>query len=74
MKCRYLGTYIAELNFDKEGDPEYTYRHLETDDRYNQDLFMRSNGIFDGVMTETNTSAIGLKVIDEEIVKLWRIY
>ena len=74
MKCKYLGKYIPELNFSDKDDPEYIYRHIDTDDRYDQDLFMRSNGIFHGVMSETNTSAIGVKIIDEDIVKLWRIY
>ena len=80
MKARYLGKYEMDTYFealDTEDEiVEYRFTHIEDkEDYYNSDLFMRTEYfIFNGIMTETNTSAIGCKILNDEEVKLWRIW
>ncbi len=81
MKAKYLGIYLTDVNFfqteDFEEDTEYRYSHKDDEtDYYPQDLFMRteSDSQFDGIASETNSSAIALKILDDESVKLWRIW
>lgn len=80
MRAKYLGTYYMNCYFEnietEDELLEYRFTNIDDeDDYYNSDLFMRvDDSIFKGIMTETNTSAIGCKVISDDEVKLWRIW
>jgi len=67
MKCNYLGEFWVS------DDSEYIVNDEDTEG-YSLELFMRvDDSTFDGIMTETNTSAIGLK-FNKEGFRLWRVY
>lgn len=76
MQANFLGIYTSTVYFnDIDADVEYRFTNEDDEsDYYESDLFMRvDNSIFDGIASETNTSAIGVKIY-EDYVKLWRIY
>lgn len=81
MKAKYLGRYYSHVEFIgiENGKEliEYKFTHIDDeDDYYESELFMTANDSkFDGIMTETNTSAIAAKISDDgELIKLWRIW
>lgn len=76
MKAKYLGTFWIE---DVSSSGEYLSRIVNEEDRegYDIELFMRASSSepYDGIMTETNTSAIICKISDcGDEYKLWRIW
>lgn len=83
MKTRYkyLGKYYTDIVFseDENEDPENIFINEEDEsDTYPMDLFMlvvEPTCNYNGIMSETNTSAIVCKLSDcGEQAKLWRIY
>ena len=77
MKTRYkyLGNYWKE---DVEIDGEYQAHLINDKDQegYNLRMFIHSDELnYDGIMSETNTSAIVLKMnANWDGAKLWRIW
>lgn len=70
MKAKYLGAFWIE------DDPERIVNE-EDGEGYALELFMRASTPepYDGIMTETNTSAIICKISDcGDEYKLWRIW
>ena len=64
-------------------NPEYDTEELECilvniendEDTYPLHMFMRDEGTFHGIMGESNTSAIGVKLSDcGDGAKLWRVW
>ena len=87
MKTKYLGEYYIEYLpcEDNEEESNAVLINVEdVEDIYETELFMRHNGIIEGIeefgeihgiMCETNTSSIILKWDDScDGAKLWRIY
>lgn len=78
MKARYLGKYYSHIAFiDDVEDEVYLFTSVDDeDDYYDQELFMKTNkeSLFDAVSSETNTSAIACKIVNGDLVKLWRIW
>ena len=76
MKAKYLGEwYIDYLSVDNGQEPYLVQENDGEHEGFPLDLFMKSDGEFDGIMTETNTSAIALKLCDScDGGKLWRIW
>lgn len=87
MKTKYLGEYYIEYipwETDKEETNTVLINVDDEEDIYELDLFMRHNGIIEGIeelgdihgiMDETNTSSIILKWDDScDGAKLWRIW
>ena len=73
MKCNYLGEFWVEYASSAEGYSTYIVND-EDIEGYSLELFMRvDDSTFDGIMPETNTSAIGLK-FSKEGFRLWRVY
>ena len=79
MKAKYLGNYEIEYI----DNPDYSEDEMECilvneedkTDTYPLHQFMRSDDQFNGIMGESNTSAIGLKMSDcGDGAKLWRIW
>jgi len=81
-KCKFLGTYhlsqqtdpdFPELQLiEHESNPETTYL-LDNFVRSNS-IWGDSNSIFHAIASSTNTSSIGLKILDDETFRLWLIY
>lgn len=87
MKTKYLGEYYIEYLPCEDNEEESNAVLINVDDVediYETELFMRHNGIIEGIeelgeihgiMGETNTSSIILKWDDScDGGKLWRIY
>ena len=75
MKAKYLGIFYQDVECSTE-DYEIVWKNTEDEEyQFNDEFMVVSDSIFTGVMGETNTSAIALKLnADKDTAKLWRIY
>ena len=79
MRAKYLGNYEIDYrdNIDySEDEMECVLINIKDDtDIYPLHQFIKSEEQFDGIMGETNTSAIGVKLSScGDGAKLWRIW
>lgn len=78
MKAKYLGVfYFDYVVVDGEPIEVLVSSSKGANEEYMLDQFMLTepNSMFDGIMGETNTSAIAMKMTDSlELAKLWMIY
>ena len=82
MKAKYLGRFYLDYTTGYTTEPIFVPDGKEPIDNeficnyYEANEFMRTQeGTFDAVATQSNTSAVAMKAIDNsvELVKLWRI-
>lgn len=84
MKLKYLGTFTHEIDYNESNDVlndidediVMCWRDVnDFNNTYSDDFMRLDDDLFHGVMSETNTSAIMIKLLsDNESAKLYRAY
>lgn len=81
MRAKYLGEYYHEVNLESEYNSDeymqFIWVNSEDSEDVINDEFMRISDeeLFHGVMSETNTSALAIKLSNcGESAKIWRIW
>jgi len=76
MKAKYLGEYIIDYPPEAEDNQEYLLCEANIETGYPLNEFcIAEHSIFDGIASETNTSAIACKMhASGDGARLWRIW